>query len=93
MTIAGTTAMIIFLVIFPAPEVIKNERYTFSPDYWGLGCLLYEMIEGRVGTPVTMMTEGVVVTAEGMDIVLFLIWTIYFTKDCFDKLFGVVLLH
>ncbi|PIK55453.1 putative G protein-coupled receptor kinase 5 [Apostichopus japonicus] len=32
---------------YMAPEVIKNERYTFSPDYWGLGCLLYEMIEGR----------------------------------------------
>lgn len=31
----------------PAPEVVKNERYTFSPDWWALGCLLYEMIEGQ----------------------------------------------
>lgn len=30
-----------------APEVINNERYTFSPDWWGLGCLVYEMIEGQ----------------------------------------------
>jgi G protein-coupled receptor kinase len=30
----------------PAPEVIDNERYTFSPDWFGFGCLLYEMIEG-----------------------------------------------
>jgi serine/threonine protein kinase len=30
-----------------APEVVKNERYTFSPDWWALGCLLYEMIEGQ----------------------------------------------
>ncbi|XP_048459773.1 G protein-coupled receptor kinase 6 isoform X3 [Rhincodon typus] len=30
-----------------APEVVKNERYTFSPDWWGLGCLFYEMIEGQ----------------------------------------------
>lgn len=30
-----------------APEVIKNERYTFSPDWWGLGCIIYEMIEGQ----------------------------------------------
>lgn len=31
----------------PAPEVVKNERYTFSPDWWALGCLLFEMIEGQ----------------------------------------------
>ena len=31
-----------------APEVIRNERYTWSPDWWGLGCILYEMIEGKV---------------------------------------------
>lgn len=31
----------------PAPEVVKNERYTLSPDWWALGCLLYEMIEGQ----------------------------------------------
>lgn len=30
-----------------APEVINNERYAFSPDWWGLGCLVYEMIEGQ----------------------------------------------
>ena len=32
-----------------APEVIRNEKYTFSPDWWGMGCLIYEMLEGRVG--------------------------------------------
>ncbi|XP_031551114.1 G protein-coupled receptor kinase 5-like [Actinia tenebrosa] len=32
---------------YMAPEVIKNERYTFSPDWWGLGCLIYEMIQGK----------------------------------------------
>uniref|UniRef100_UPI00358F84FF G protein-coupled receptor kinase 5-like isoform X1 n=1 Tax=Myxine glutinosa TaxID=7769 RepID=UPI00358F84FF len=32
---------------YMAPEVINNERYTFSPDWWGLGCLIYEMIEGH----------------------------------------------
>uniref|UniRef100_A0A9L0TFD8 G protein-coupled receptor kinase n=2 Tax=Equus TaxID=9789 RepID=A0A9L0TFD8_HORSE len=30
-----------------APEVINNENYTFSPDWWGLGCLIYEMIQGH----------------------------------------------
>ncbi|CAH2059070.1 unnamed protein product, partial [Iphiclides podalirius] len=32
---------------YMAPEVIDNERYTFSPDWFSFGCLLYEMIEGR----------------------------------------------
>ncbi|XP_068132437.1 G protein-coupled receptor kinase 4 isoform X2 [Hyperolius riggenbachi] len=32
---------------YMAPEVINNESYTFSPDWWGLGCLIYEMIQGQ----------------------------------------------
>ncbi|XP_069450984.1 G protein-coupled receptor kinase 4 isoform X10 [Ovis canadensis] len=32
---------------YMAPEVINSESYTFSPDWWGLGCLIYEMIEGH----------------------------------------------
>lgn len=35
------------LSVFPAPEVLNNQRYGLSPDYWGLGCLIYEMIEGQ----------------------------------------------
>lgn len=35
------------LFFFPAPEVLNNQRYTLSPDYWGLGCLIYEMIAGQ----------------------------------------------
>lgn len=31
---------------YMAPEVVNNEPYAFSPDWWGLGCLLYEMIQG-----------------------------------------------
>ena len=30
-----------------APEVIDNEKYAFSPDWFSFGCLLYEMIEGQ----------------------------------------------
>lgn len=33
--------------LLPAPEVLNNQRYGLSPDYWGLGCLIYEMIEGQ----------------------------------------------
>lgn len=33
---------------YMAPEVVRNERYTFSPDWWGLGCIIYEMIQGKV---------------------------------------------
>lgn len=32
---------------FSAPEVIDNERYTFSPDWFSFGCLVFEMIEGQ----------------------------------------------
>ncbi|XP_029640097.1 G protein-coupled receptor kinase 5 isoform X3 [Octopus sinensis] len=32
---------------YMAPEVVKNEKYCFSPDWWGLGCIIYEMIEGK----------------------------------------------
>ena len=32
---------------YMAPEIIDNEKYTFSPDYFSIGCLIYEMIDGR----------------------------------------------
>ncbi|KAM4532337.1 G protein-coupled receptor kinase 5-like [Fundulus diaphanus] len=32
---------------YMAPEVISKEEYDTSPDWWGLGCLIYEMIEGQ----------------------------------------------
>jgi len=34
-------------VYISAPEVIDNEKYAFSPDWFSFGCLLYEMIEGQ----------------------------------------------
>ncbi|XP_034936978.1 G protein-coupled receptor kinase 5 [Chelonus insularis] len=32
---------------YMAPEVIDNEYYLYSPDWFSFGCLVYEMIEGR----------------------------------------------
>uniref|UniRef100_A0A8C2Z3N5 G protein-coupled receptor kinase n=1 Tax=Cyclopterus lumpus TaxID=8103 RepID=A0A8C2Z3N5_CYCLU len=32
---------------YMAPEVIQNESYSVSPDWWGLGCLIFEMIQGQ----------------------------------------------
>uniref|UniRef100_A0A8D0ARQ2 G protein-coupled receptor kinase n=1 Tax=Sander lucioperca TaxID=283035 RepID=A0A8D0ARQ2_SANLU len=32
---------------YMAPEVINNEKYSMCPDWWGLGCLIYEMTAGR----------------------------------------------
>ncbi|XP_066932509.1 G protein-coupled receptor kinase 5-like [Clytia hemisphaerica] len=32
---------------YMAPEVVRNERYKFSPDWWGVGCIIYEMIQGK----------------------------------------------
>lgn len=27
--------------------MIHNQKYSMSPDWWGLGCLIYEMTAGR----------------------------------------------
>ncbi|XP_048474406.1 G protein-coupled receptor kinase 5-like isoform X1 [Rhincodon typus] len=32
---------------YMAPEVISDKEYTVSPDWWGLGCLIYEMTAGQ----------------------------------------------
>ncbi|XP_026152815.1 G protein-coupled receptor kinase 5-like isoform X2 [Mastacembelus armatus] len=32
---------------YMAPEVISNGRYGMSADWWGLGCLIYEMTAGQ----------------------------------------------
>lgn len=32
---------------YMAPEVIDNEKYSYSPDWFSFGCLIYEMIEGQ----------------------------------------------
>ncbi|KAI5693985.1 hypothetical protein M8J75_009022 [Diaphorina citri] len=32
---------------YMAPEVIDNEKYTYSPDWFSFGCLIFEMIEGQ----------------------------------------------
>jgi len=40
-----------------APEVIDNDKYAFSPDWFSFGCLLYEMIEGQA--PFRMRKEKV----------------------------------
>lgn len=36
-----------FTIGYMAPEVIDNEKYSFSPDWFSFGCLIYEMIEGQ----------------------------------------------
>eukprot|EP01137_Pigoraptor_chileana_P006770 Opistho-2@51449 len=32
---------------YMAPELLQAERYGASVDWWGLGCVLYEMIDGQ----------------------------------------------
>uniref|UniRef100_A0A8C6L7P1 G protein-coupled receptor kinase n=1 Tax=Nothobranchius furzeri TaxID=105023 RepID=A0A8C6L7P1_NOTFU len=32
---------------YMAPEVISDQKYGMSADWWGLGCLIYEMTTGR----------------------------------------------
>lgn len=30
--------------LYMSPEVIRGQQYDYSTDYWGLGCILYELI-------------------------------------------------
>ena len=32
---------------YMAPEVIRGEHYGFGVDWWGLGCCIYDMLEGH----------------------------------------------
>lgn len=32
---------------YVSPEVLKGSAYGFEVDFWALGCVIYEMIEGR----------------------------------------------
>lgn len=32
---------------YMAPEIVKNERYSYGVDWFSLGCLIFEMIEGK----------------------------------------------
>ena len=34
-------------VEYLAPEIIKRERYSYAIDWWGYGCLIYEMLFGQ----------------------------------------------
>lgn len=47
LTVFLLAALFSFLFPASAPEVIQNESYTVSPDWWGLGCLIFEMIQGQ----------------------------------------------
>ena len=40
-TIVGTPA-------YMAPQIIKEERYTYKCDIWSLGIILYEKVVGKI---------------------------------------------
>ncbi len=40
-TLVGTPA-------YMAPQILKEERYTYKCDIWSLGIILYEMVVGKI---------------------------------------------
>lgn len=36
---------------YMAPEVVRNERYAFSCDWFSFGCVVFEMLQGHVSLP------------------------------------------
>ncbi len=40
-TLVGTPA-------YMAPQILKEERYTYKCDIWSLGVILYEMVVGKI---------------------------------------------
>ncbi|KAJ8286381.1 hypothetical protein GJAV_G00038640 [Gymnothorax javanicus] len=43
----GGVCLTVTSSMLAAPEVVNKERYGVSADWWGLGCLIYEMTAGR----------------------------------------------
>lgn len=43
-----TIASFVGTLPYLAPEILKNEPYTFTVDYWSLGILVYEIITGAL---------------------------------------------
>lgn len=33
-------------ILMQAPEVLRGKPYTYSVDYWSLGCILFEFLAG-----------------------------------------------
>ena len=46
--INGPTSLFCGTPGYTAPEVYLQQNYGFSVDAWALGCILYEMLVGRV---------------------------------------------
>lgn len=43
----STSASIVGTLNYVAPELLCNEKYSCSVDYWSLGILFYEIITGK----------------------------------------------
>ena len=44
--LGASTLHFAFLDVLQAPEVLRAKPYTYSVDYWSLGCILFEFLAG-----------------------------------------------
>jgi serine/threonine protein kinase len=46
--VVDMTATICGSPLYMAPEILQHERYSHKSDLWSLGCILYELLHGRL---------------------------------------------
>ncbi|KAI0210745.1 hypothetical protein LSAT2_004491 [Lamellibrachia satsuma] len=54
----GSTRSVCGTPMYIAPEVVKDAKYTFSVDYWSLGCVIFKCITGEIPFPHYRMAKG-----------------------------------
>lgn len=53
----GDETMVVGNFNYIAPEIFQNQRYSFSTDIWGIGCIVYELMMKKAAFPETSIFQ------------------------------------